>query len=404
MGETTDNCKDDCPPQPQPKPQLDHSREIMYGQYTQFNQQADYKYVGGAVRDAGYTGFSGHVASNWGALVDEWFCVYDKVVKKFDLAVKNIRYWTRVDEFLEWVGGINDLRIEISLLDGYYTSDWTSNGASKPNPFLNNKQGLNLDDELNIPESKPWFQHVSWKTTGKSFEEKVVSYQINPRYKWLWEGYLIEWGRHIKAFREKYPQSEAVWVRYINENHARYRTEIIDGKPKLVHVGGFGGEDKIFQILRMEWEKLGLKHGKDFVIVNDWMAWEGRDFLVKTWTAAGEFDRHPNHRWMREVHIGCDQKDIDAVVAAGKLKPQYADSKFVVISTDGCRPEAADDPQTPQKDGYIDKMRDVLKMKLPITDIKVPSETAVSGQKIYWDDDFMRSFKAQIEVMRRITQ
>lgn len=362
---------------------------LSYGQYVQFIQKIDWPIVADGMRSMGYNACSFHVTSAWGADPFMWPWLYDPGTKKFDLSWPNPKYKEHVYSFLRNMAR-NGIRVEIALHDGYYLKKSVDRGAARIHPYRQNKQGIDWsNDELSLPESKPWFTHVAWKTEGNGFAEHVVSYRIPPKYQWLWRYHRL-WGQAILDVKQEYPRMPRVLVRYINENFARFDSE---GN----HQGGFGGEDKIFQVVQMEYEALGLRHGRDFVMVNDWMPWKGTDFLPEVWARAGLFDRHPNHRWFREVHSYQHEAKREVLEEMEAKYPALAHGKFVVRSFDGFKPESK----------LYSKILHATKEQADENmDAKVPSEpeTHPQGEQIYYEHDFMKTFEKVKPVMKDIAK
>lgn len=365
-----------------PVKQVNKAKVRIFGQYVQFNQpNINWKEVADGVKKAGYNGYYVHGMSPWGAYKTSMPFMYSNSSRKYDLTKHNPVYRSNVRRFLSEVCGEADITCGAALFDFYYQAKSAYRTSVNPHPFRDNKQNIDWsNDVLSLGESKPWFTHVSWVTQGHSFDEKVISYNIKPRYRWLWN-YINLWGQEIKRASTAYPGMEPVLVRYNNESFTRY-----DKDGRKVH--SEGGEDKLYQIVRLEWERIGLKHGRDFIIVNDWMPIEGAaTFLAEDWAKAGRFDRHPNHKWMREVH-GVNPARLLLLQELSRKYPQWASHTFTIYSTDSVKPEDAT---------FITKSRELYCSSAKWVDLKVPSELSP-----YHNLNYMKTFRAVLPVMRRI--
>lgn len=376
------------------------------GFYTHFIQPADWSVVGDKLIEAKYNSYSIHATSTWGALDGYWPWVFDPATKKFDLSKSNPVYWLNVDEFLQELAGKRHIRIEVALFDFYYQDNYIPKGASKYHPFRNNKQGFDWSDNTDaLGASVPWFVHYYWTTKGTGLQERVDTYGCKLKYKWL-QRYVQGWGKAIRKLNDKYPGAAPVMIRWANEQFTRYRATGELQKKE-------GGEDKLYQIVVKEFEKLGLVYGKDFLLVDDHMIFVGNEFLpystsinghhITGWAPGGRFDRQPDLLYWREVHITTPEE----IPLPGEMSDRYprsAHTNYTVVSNDSWKPEDRT---------YIKWMLKLFRTDYRIVEIKVPSEREVTQSLLLKPEDrdkfidykdFMKKFMASLEVMKRIAQ
>lgn len=355
-----------------PVPQLNKDKVRLWGQYVQFNQRnIDWSYTAKRVKAAGYNGFTVHGDTRWGSTPTAMPWTYLPNIRKYDLSRPNPHYRLKVREFLEEMGGKGDLTLSVSLFSFYHRARYDGRTALLPHPFRQNIQGITWDDNVEcLGESKPWFCHVAWKTEGDKFKERVVSYRIIPKYRWLW-AYINLWGQEIARAAKKYPSMEPVLIRYVNESHTRYR----NGEAVNIE----GGEDKIVQILMQQWETFGLVHGRDYRIVNDWTPFEGTTPLWDDWLNSINFDRQ--FGWFKEIHNVHPQ-------AYTEIRKFNFYHNRTIYSTDSVKPEDAT---------FDKKSRFLYCSDARLADLKVPSDRSP-----YYNFNFRKTFDAVWPIMKRI--
>jgi hypothetical protein len=345
----------------------------MWGLYTHFIQPANWAVIGDTIKQTGYNFVGIHGVSPWAAKDAYWPWLYDAGTAKFDLSKKNPVYREHVRECLTELLGKRKIGIELALFDFYYTDGYIKKGSSKHHPFRNNKQGINWSDNTDsLGASLPWFTHVAWKTKGLNIEERVDTYSI--KYKWLWD-YIRLWAEELKKVKDQWPNAPTLLIRFANEAFTRYN---VSGELQKKE----GGEDKLYQIVMKEFKKAGLEHAKDFNIVDDHMIFVGSDFWgesgkvngthITGWAPGGRFDRQPDLKWLREVHVTTPSEYKYVQMLAEKY-PSTAGLNFTIVSNDSWKPENST---------YIPELSKIFHDNSRFVDIKVPSEPEVINAPI----------------------
>lgn len=361
----------------------DKSQLKIYGQYTQFNQkQINWTPIAESLFKSKFNAISIHLKSPWGN--KDNFYPYPFENGKFNLLKDNEEWYDHFERFVRAMTA-NDITLELCFFDRYFLQNKTWTIKNLKHPFLQNNVGINWGQNEE-PLYESWnktggtnppdkaFAWVKWKTNGKDgFAERVVDYKFIGLIGEALERYIR---RCIKiladVWREHPVWTDTYLIRVHNENYIMYRDGQHDDR---------GGETKIIEIVQMMFEEEGLKHVRDFRMIDDTLPLGLEDDeQIRELVRWQKFI--DNMRWYSEIH-GCTAEYIQKAVNAG-MNPNTH-----IFSTDGMKPE---------KDPYFTaECKKITKLNKRMVDYKVPSDLTP-----YYDKDFHKTFDGVIGKMKTL--